>query len=304
MPLGNHTSQFFANIYLNELDQYVKHILKAKYYIRYVDDFVILSHSKAELETWRERINIFLRQQLHLELHPHKSHIISLGKGITFLGVRIFYYHKLVRKSNLKKFEYAMRELKILYGEKQIRREEVVECLEGWMAYAQHANTYKYRRGLLRQFNKNFPIRHKNQLIRSKKIKNFYRKVYASKVEFSVQKTLLLLRKRLTVQQIAEARSIKEATVWGHFANLIEYGQLPVWIIMPKKKIVKILQNIKSPLESLTEIKRRLKEKSITFNEIDCVRAHLKMKEKIKKSNYRKEISSQNTTSFKNKLFI
>ena len=58
MPLGNHTSQFFANVYLNELDQFVKHTLKAQYYIRYVDDFVILSHSKQELEMWKEKINL------------------------------------------------------------------------------------------------------------------------------------------------------------------------------------------------------------------------------------------------------
>ena len=61
MPLGNHTSQFFANVYLNELDQFVKHTLKAQHYIRYVDDFVILSDSRRELEKWKEAINRFLR---------------------------------------------------------------------------------------------------------------------------------------------------------------------------------------------------------------------------------------------------
>ena len=60
MPLGNLTSQFFANIYLNELDYFVKHELKAKYYIRYVDDFVILHESKEQLQVWKEKINAFL----------------------------------------------------------------------------------------------------------------------------------------------------------------------------------------------------------------------------------------------------
>ena len=76
MPLGNLTSQFFANIYLNELDYFVKHELKAKYYIRYVDDFVILHESKEQLQVWKEKINAFLRIKLKLELHKDKSKII------------------------------------------------------------------------------------------------------------------------------------------------------------------------------------------------------------------------------------
>jgi hypothetical protein len=82
MPLGNLTSQFFANIYLNELDYFVKHELKAKYYIRYVDDFVLLHNSKEQLEKWKSEINDFLNNELRIELHPDKSKIISLSKGI------------------------------------------------------------------------------------------------------------------------------------------------------------------------------------------------------------------------------
>ena len=73
MPLGNLTSQFFANVFLNELDQYVKHILKAKYYLRYVDDFVILNHDRRILEEHLFRINLFVQEQLNLQLHPEKS---------------------------------------------------------------------------------------------------------------------------------------------------------------------------------------------------------------------------------------
>ena len=80
MPLGNLTSQFFANVYLNELDQFVKHKLKTKYYIRYVDDFVILHSSKEQLENWKKEIEIFLNEKLKLELHPDKSKIINLSK--------------------------------------------------------------------------------------------------------------------------------------------------------------------------------------------------------------------------------
>ena len=85
MPLGNLTSQFFANIYLNELDYFVKHTLRAKYYIRYVDDFVILHNSKEKLENWKSEIERFLKDKLKLELHPQKSRIIPLSKGIYFV---------------------------------------------------------------------------------------------------------------------------------------------------------------------------------------------------------------------------
>ena len=93
MPIGNLTSQFFANVYLNELDYFIKHKLKAKYYIRYVDDFVILHSNKKILEIYKDKINKYLNY-LKLELHPNKSKIISLNNGVTMLGYRVFYYYK------------------------------------------------------------------------------------------------------------------------------------------------------------------------------------------------------------------
>ena len=89
MPLGNLTSQFFANIYLNELDQFIKHNLKVKYYLRYVDDFIMLHKSKNQLESWKTEISSFLQNELLLELHPQKSKIIPLGRGIDLLGFQV-----------------------------------------------------------------------------------------------------------------------------------------------------------------------------------------------------------------------
>jgi hypothetical protein len=283
MPLGNHTSQFFANLYLNELDQFVKHILKAKYYIRYVDDFVILHENKEQLEKWKKEIDDFLKNKLKLELHPDKSGVINLKEGVTFLGFRIFYNFMLIRKSNLGRFENKFKELKILYAEDEVDRNKVVEHLEGWMSYASYANTYKYRKELLKSFNKNFPIRNGQLLSSSKKTANFLKKLDGSKLEFSTQQTLwLFLKRRLKPNEIALERGIKEATVWAHFAKLIEYGQLRIWSILPKWKIVKILIKIKSGKDFLRDIKERLNDKTITFDEINCVLAHVKFKEKIK----------------------
>lgn len=86
LPLGNLTSQIFANVYLNELDQFVKHKLKAKYYIRYADDFVILTENKKLLENVLQEIGIFLKNRLKLELHPDKIFIKTIHSGVDFLG--------------------------------------------------------------------------------------------------------------------------------------------------------------------------------------------------------------------------
>jgi len=144
MPLGNWTSQFFANIYLNELDQYIKHKLKAKYYIRYVDDFVILHQNKTILADYKAKIKTFL-QTLQLELHPEKCKTIPLRRGITFLGYRIFYKHKLVRQLNIRKILKRLKEMLELYKQDHITAEDILETLHGWNAYAKHANTHKLR---------------------------------------------------------------------------------------------------------------------------------------------------------------
>ncbi|MFA5382822.1 MAG: reverse transcriptase domain-containing protein [Candidatus Micrarchaeia archaeon] len=103
MPLGNLTSQFFANVYLNTLDYFIKHNLKVKYYIRYVDDFVIFHRSKTYLFYFKQKISDFLKEKLFLSLHEGKSKIFFIAQGITFLGFRIFYYYKRLKKNNRKR---------------------------------------------------------------------------------------------------------------------------------------------------------------------------------------------------------
>jgi len=117
IPLGNLTSQFFANVYLDVLDQFVKHKLRVKYYLRYVDDFVILHQSKTALEEYKKRINLFLNNELDLKLHPEKSQVLRLEKGIGFLGFRIFYYHKILVKKNMRKFDNILNNFLIKAGE-------------------------------------------------------------------------------------------------------------------------------------------------------------------------------------------
>ena len=93
LPLGNLTSQLLVNIYMNEFDQYMKHVLKVKYYIRYADDFVILHTDKTYLENLIKTISEFLENKLKLQMHPNKVFIKTILSGFDFfLFVDIFYY--------------------------------------------------------------------------------------------------------------------------------------------------------------------------------------------------------------------
>src|SRR3989344_5959832 len=147
MPLGNLTSQFFANVYLNELDYFVKHQLKAKYYIRYVDDFVILHSSKEQLEIWKQEIDEFLRENLKIELHPEKSRVISLLRGVDFVGFRNFWHYKLLRKRNIRKMLFVVEK----YKDNELSKEKMLESFQGWNAYAKWADSFKIRKSVVRK---------------------------------------------------------------------------------------------------------------------------------------------------------
>ncbi|HLC46537.1 MAG TPA: reverse transcriptase/maturase family protein [Candidatus Nanoarchaeia archaeon] len=156
MPLGNLTSQFFANVYLNELDYFVKHKLKARYYIRYVDDFVIFNTDAEILEDYKRQINLFLREKLDIELHPEKSKVLRLSERLTFLGFRIFYHHKLLKKSNMVRMKGRIEALKQEYAEKKMDYDSIYDFLEGWIAYAKNADTYNLRKRIMAEVSEAF----------------------------------------------------------------------------------------------------------------------------------------------------
>ena len=151
MPIGNLTSQFFANVYLDKFDKFVKHDLKAKYYIRYVDDFVILHSSKEQLVIWKSQIEEFLRKELKLELHPEKSKIISLSKGIDFVGFRNFYHYRLLRKRNIKNMKHKIKK----FSQGKIQQDKMAEIFQGWNAYAKWANAFSTREKIFLEIIKN-----------------------------------------------------------------------------------------------------------------------------------------------------
>jgi hypothetical protein len=104
IPIGNLTSQLFANIYLNELDHFVKRELHERYYLRYMDDFLILSNDKKHLGVVKGLIAAFLCERLKLRLHPKKAEIFPIDRGIDFLGYVLRDGKRFLRKSTVKRF--------------------------------------------------------------------------------------------------------------------------------------------------------------------------------------------------------
>ena len=152
MPLGNYTSQFFANVYLNEFDYYVKHILGVKYYIRYVDDFVIFHKDKRVLGYYLEHIKKFL-PKLKIRLHPDKTQILPLRNGITFLGYRIFHDFKLLRKRNIRNFYRKIDKVIEQYNDGELTIGRLESKINGWFGYAKFADTYKLRKHIIEYIN-------------------------------------------------------------------------------------------------------------------------------------------------------
>ncbi|MDP3962546.1 MAG: RNA-directed DNA polymerase, partial [bacterium] len=99
LPLGNLTSQLLVNIYMNEFDQHVKHVIKHKYYIRYADDFIFMHHDRESLLEVLNKVSNFLAKNLKLSLHPNKVFIKTLASGVDFLGWIHFPNHRVLRTS-------------------------------------------------------------------------------------------------------------------------------------------------------------------------------------------------------------
>jgi len=148
IPIGNLTSQLFANIYLNEFDHYVKQTLRRKYYLRYVDDFIILGESKNDLKRVYRAITQFLKNRLCLELHPKKVRIFPTCLGVDFVGYVVFPDHIRLRSKNVRRFKKRFKKLLQKQKEGQISPEELFNRTQSWVAHAKHADTFRLRQKL------------------------------------------------------------------------------------------------------------------------------------------------------------
>jgi len=147
LPIGNLTSQLFANLYLNKLDKYVKYELKMKYYIRYMDDFIIIHESKIFLHEIKEKVVLFLIS-IRLTMHPKKANVSPVSLGIDFLGYRIFDNHRLVRKSTVKRFLKGVKIKLKDYDANVISFDKLLESFNSWVAYMDYGNSYNLQKSL------------------------------------------------------------------------------------------------------------------------------------------------------------
>jgi len=154
LPIGNLTSQFFANIYLNELDQYIKHGLKAKYYLRYVDDFLLLNKNKKQLIIWKEKIEKFLNKRLLLQLNQKKQIINLANTGIDWLGYVVKPTNVIIRKRVVDNCKYKLKifnqNLRPYHNSEppKILIEQMLSVINSYYGHFKHADSFKLRRHL------------------------------------------------------------------------------------------------------------------------------------------------------------
>jgi hypothetical protein len=148
LPIGNLTSQFWANCYLSPFDHFVKRELRCKGYVRYVDDFLMFSDDKHQLQDWREQI-ICRLQGLRLTLHENSAQIKPAIDGIPFLGFHVFPTHRRLKRRKGIAFQRKLKELMQSYRNGLLPLDKVNAAVLGWVNHVRYADTWGLRRSLL-----------------------------------------------------------------------------------------------------------------------------------------------------------
>lgn len=146
VPIGNYTSQWFGNLYLNEIDQLLKHKYKIKHYIRYCDDFIMFHNDKKFLGEISGVIEEYLRERLQLKLS--KCDLFPVSRGIDFLGYRHFKGYVLVRKSTAKRVKKRLKKLPVLLAKNKISMDQYRSSLASTMGWLKWSNSYNLRKSL------------------------------------------------------------------------------------------------------------------------------------------------------------
>ena len=148
LPIGNLTSQFWGNVYLNRLDHFVKEELRVPGYIRYVDDFVLLGKEKAEIANWKEQISQFLGG-LRLIPHPTKTQIHQTRDGIPFLGFQVFPRYRYVRKEKVKRYRRHLRKSLDQINKKTMSTDELEHKLNSWNGHIGFGQSQRLKEGIV-----------------------------------------------------------------------------------------------------------------------------------------------------------
>lgn len=145
LPIGSLTSQLWANVYLNELDHFIKETLRVRYYIRYMDDFVLLNDDKRCLKAMLSDITDFLGGRLRLTLNAKTQIFPIRPRCIDFLGYRIWPEYRLLRKANVRRTRRKFKKLMRLYREGKIGLEDIRPAIASWIGHAKHADAWRLR---------------------------------------------------------------------------------------------------------------------------------------------------------------
>ncbi len=148
LPIGNLTSQFWANCYLNPFDHFVKRQLRCKGYIRYVDDFLLFSNDKDELLDWRKMI-IAKLMIFRLTLHETNAQAHPASEGFPFLGFIIFPTHRRLKRRKGIAFQRKYQKMLREYAKGNVTRDQITASVQGWVNHVRHANTWGLRRSIL-----------------------------------------------------------------------------------------------------------------------------------------------------------
>ena len=151
LPIGNQTSQFFANVYLNPLDHFVLRELRPALYLRYVDDFVLFNDDNRELRRMAERIDGFL-DGLRLRLHERKSRVYCCAEGLTLLGWRLLPGQTRLARANVVRMRRRLKKMAALYHAGRLRFEDIERRVHAWLGHAAFGDTWRLRRNLFGQF--------------------------------------------------------------------------------------------------------------------------------------------------------
>ena len=151
LPIGNLTSQFFANIYMNRFDHFIKEKLRCRYYIRYVDDWAVFHNDKVFLHDVQKQAEDFL-EGYRLKLHRNKSKVFPVSVGKCFLGFHIFPKYKRLKRENIVRFRKKMRVFQKTYGIGKLSWCEIVQSVQSWNAHAAFADSRMLRRKLFSEY--------------------------------------------------------------------------------------------------------------------------------------------------------
>ena len=141
IPIGNLTSQFFANLYLDDLDHWLKEQRRVPAYLRYVDDMVLLADAKPELHDHHAALADYLNRE-RLRLHPRKAQVSRTGDGLNLLGYLIFPHRRRLRNDNGLRFRRRLRRFAQAYAQGRLALAAINPSVQAWLGHARHADTF------------------------------------------------------------------------------------------------------------------------------------------------------------------